>query len=109
MSQTKFIYLIHFDQPFKHAKHYIGSAVDLEHRLNEHRTSAPKCANLMRVVNAAGITWRVARLWRGGRADERRLKNCGGAARLCPICNPGTTSGRFVRSYRPRKSIEAAA
>lgn len=77
MSQTKFIYLIHFDQPFKHAKHYIGSAVDLEHRLNEQ--------------------------------DERRLKNRGGAARLCPICNPGTKAGRYIRGYRPRKHAEGAA
>ena len=87
MSATRFIYLIHFDQPFKHAKHYIGSALDLDARLQEHRTQSG--ARLMAVVNKAGITWRLARAWRGGRKDERRLKTMGGASRLCPICTPG--------------------
>ncbi len=96
MSLTAVIYLIHFDQPFKHAKHYLGSAADLDARIAQHRTAGG--ANLMRVVNAAGIPWRVARLWRGGRTEERRLKKNGGMVRLCPICTPGTTRGRFIPS-----------
>lgn len=106
MSQTRFIYLIHFDQPFKHARHYIGSALRLEDRLHDHKTNGAKCARLLVAVNNAGIGWKVARYWRGGRADERRLKNRGGAARLCPICNPGTKEGSFVPGYRPRNEIE---
>lgn len=108
MSQTRFIYLIHFDQPFKHAKHYLGSAFNLEDRLHDHRVGGSKCARIMHAVNKAGIGWKVSRFWRGGRADERRLKNRGGATRLCPICTPGTTAGGFVRAYRPRKPVENA-
>lgn len=106
MSQTRFIYLIHFDQPFKHAKHYVGSALRLEDRLHDHRTGGSKCARLMHAVNKAGIGWKVARLWKGGRTEERRLKNNGGMTRLCPICTPGTTRGSFVPAFRPRKAPE---
>jgi hypothetical protein len=38
------------------------------------------------VVKAAGISWRLARTWPGGRARERQLKNQGGASRRCPEC-----------------------
>ena len=33
MSATTVVYLIHFDAPYKHAQHYLGSAIDLEARL----------------------------------------------------------------------------
>jgi hypothetical protein len=108
MSQTRFIYLIHFDQPFKHARHYLGSAKNLESRLHDHRIGGSKCAKLMRAVNGAGIGWSVSRFWRGGRIDERRLKSLGGAARICPVCTPGTKAGSIVQAYRPRKRVEAA-
>ena len=101
MSETLFVYLIHFDQPFKHAKHYIGSAVDLDARLEEHRRGSG--ANLMRVVKDAGISWRLARTWSGGRQLERRLKTLGGAARLCPICSPNRHWGEFTQSRRGAK------
>ncbi len=34
----------------------------------------------------AGITWRVACTWAGGRELERRLKAWGGSGQFCPIC-----------------------
>jgi hypothetical protein len=40
----------------------------------------------MRHVKAAGIGWRLARVWSGTRALERRLKVQGGHARKCPLC-----------------------
>ena len=81
----------------------------LEDRLHDHRTGGSKCARLMHAVNKAGIGWKVARLWRGGRTDERRLKTLGGAARLYPICTPGTKRGATVPAYRPRKMPEGRA
>lgn len=80
------IYLIHFDAPFGHAMHYLGWASDLNRRLGHHRRGTG--ANLMRHVGAAGITWSVVRTWQGDRNLERRLKNRGGHARICPTCNP---------------------
>ena len=35
------VYLLHFDQPYQHARHYIGSTMDLERRLPEHRRKHP--------------------------------------------------------------------
>lgn len=78
------IYLLHFERPFGHARHYLGWASDLEGRLAYHGTS--RGANLMFHVRQAGISWVLARTWAGDRFEERRLKNRGGHARKCPIC-----------------------
>lgn len=83
------IYLLHFDRPFGHARHYLGFAdgdtVNLERRMKQHGTA--RGAKLMVAVKKAGITWQTARIWPDGtRTEERRLKNCGGSARQCPIC-----------------------
>jgi predicted GIY-YIG superfamily endonuclease len=80
------VYLLHFDQPYEHAKHYTGWAREgrLEERLEEHATG--RGANLTAVVLAAGITWTLARTWPGTRRRERQLKKQGGASRHCPVC-----------------------
>jgi predicted GIY-YIG superfamily endonuclease len=78
------IYLLHFDVPYKHARHYLGAADDLEARLERHRRG--QGARLLEVVTAAGITFTVARTWRGGRKLERRLKRLKNTPRLCPVC-----------------------
>lgn len=80
------VYLIHFATPYGHARHYLGWADDLAARIAQHADGHG--SRLMSVVNAAGIAWDVARTWTGvDRYVERQLKNRGGAARLCPICN----------------------
>ena len=79
------IYLIHFDRPYKHARHYIGWTKDLEARLAIHK--AGDGARLLRAVNQADIGWRVVRTWEGTRDDERRLHNQKNSpSRLCPVC-----------------------
>lgn len=79
------IYLLHFSQPYRHAKHYCGWVRwDLDGRLAEHR--AGRGARLMEVVHSAGIEWLLAGTWPGSRAEERRRKRRGGASRWCPIC-----------------------
>lgn len=80
------IYLIHFDKPYQHAKHYTGWTSNLDARLAEH--AAGTGARLMKVIKEAGITWRLARTWHGTKNLERSLKHSGGAARRCPICTP---------------------
>lgn len=82
--RTRTVYLIHFAAKYQHASHYIGSARDLDSRIEEHR--ANRGARLLQVVNAAGINWEVVRTWTGGRTVERQLKNRHAAARLCPTC-----------------------
>ncbi len=78
------VYLLHFERPYHHARHYLGTTSNLRRRLAEHE--AGRGARLLAVVQAAGIGWELARLWPGGRARERQLKRQGGHARLCPLC-----------------------
>ncbi|MEV6281032.1 hypothetical protein [Nocardia sp. NPDC051832] len=78
------VYLLHFDSPFAHARHYTGWTRDLDARLDEHR--AGRGARLMSVIGQHGITWQLARTWEGTRGRERQLKRAGGASRRCPLC-----------------------
>jgi hypothetical protein len=88
------VYLLHFDRPYGpgagradgrgSAKHYLGWTRDLAGRLAEHAQG--RGARLLEVVREAGIGWRLARTWEGGRDRERQLKNQGGASRCCPEC-----------------------
>jgi predicted GIY-YIG superfamily endonuclease len=83
------IYILHFDTPYKHARHYVGytKREKLEDRLDEHR--AGNGARLMEVVTDAGIGFEVSRVIKDGtRAQERRIKVSGHTRRLCPLCNP---------------------
>lgn len=79
------VYLIHFDTPYRHAQHYIGYSGDVTARIEEHGRG--QGARLMQVIVEAGITFRVAKIWRGkSRKFERQLKNRKGAGKFCPIC-----------------------
>jgi predicted GIY-YIG superfamily endonuclease len=78
------VYLLHFDQPYRHARHYIGWTSDLGGRLADHDRG--RGARLLAVIREAGITWRLARTWAGDRRRERQIKNQGGASRCCPLC-----------------------
>jgi predicted GIY-YIG superfamily endonuclease len=75
-------YLIHFDQPYKHARHYTGKTKDLPARLKKHREGSG--ARLLAVLNEQGIGWEVARTWEGD--CEKALKARHDAARYCPVC-----------------------
>ena len=77
--------MLHFSEPYKHAKHYVGFATDLTHRLRHHRNGTG--ARLMQVVSEAGIDWIVATTWKGSRTDERVFKNRHNTPRECPVCN----------------------
>jgi hypothetical protein len=78
------VYLLHFTRPYQHARHYLGTTTDLAGRLAQHELGLG--ARLLQVGLAAGIEWRLARLWPGGRGRERALKAQGGASRRCPLC-----------------------
>ncbi|GDY28768.1 hypothetical protein [Gandjariella thermophila] len=85
------VYLLHFDRPYEHARHYTGWTTDLDSRLAEHATG--RGARLLEVVSAAGIGWELARTWPGTRARERQLKRQGGASRHCPMCGVKPRNG----------------
>lgn len=83
---TGVVYLIHFDVPLHHARHYIGfcrSYAGLETRFEYHSRGQGS-----RLLRAVGTGWKLVRLWKGSRDDERRLKNRKEAPALCPVCSP---------------------
>lgn len=57
------IYLVHFSRPYKHARHYLGFAEDLDARMTAHR--AGNGARLIQVLAAEGIEFVLARAWEG--------------------------------------------
>lgn len=83
------VYLIHFDTPFYHCRHYLGYASKLDRRLAHHKRGTG--SRLLRAVNEAGIGWQVVRTWEGDGNLEQELKKRKNSRKLCPICN--TQSG----------------
>ncbi|WP_280410095.1 hypothetical protein [Nocardia brasiliensis] len=96
------MYLLHFERPYRHAKHYTGWTTDLDARLADHR--AGRGARLLAVIEKAGIGWSLARTWDGNRGRERQLKRAGGASRRCPMCGvnprPAAEVGEVIAKAR---------
>ena len=89
MEKNYTCYLLHFDRPLCHAKHYIGCTMDVEKRLELHRKNpGPR---ILQVLKEKGIGFQLVRTWNcKDKHFERRLKNRKEAPCLCPICNPDT-------------------
>ena len=51
------IYMLHFDRPYRHARHYVGWTDDLLHRLDRHAKGHG--ARLVAVIWQAGIGFTV--------------------------------------------------
>jgi hypothetical protein len=88
------IYMLHFDRPYRHARHYVGWTDDLLHRLSRHATG--NGARLVEVIWAAGIGFTLVRICEGTRHTERAIKNAGGAVRYCPVCTPRPRNGHWA-------------
>lgn len=79
------VYLLHFERPYKHARHYLGWTRDLDARLADHRAGSG--ARLLAVLKAEGIGFTLARVWSPAtRRRERQIKTQGGLSRSCPAC-----------------------
>lgn len=80
------IYIIHFDRPLSHARHYVGYCDDnrLPERLEEHR--AGMGARILTECNRQGIGYQVVRTMKGDRRRERQIKRAKCTPRYCPIC-----------------------
>jgi len=85
------IYLLHFDQPYRHARHYVGWTEDLLERLDHHAKGSG--ARLVAVIWKAGIGFTCVRICEGTRCTERAIKNAGGAVRYCPACTSHPRNG----------------
>ena len=93
--QPGVIYLLHFDRPYQHARHYTGWTEDLLDRLDRH--AAGRGARLVEVIWQAGIGFTLVRICEGTRRTERAIKNDGGATRYCPACTPRPRNGPWGR------------
>jgi predicted GIY-YIG superfamily endonuclease len=86
------IYLIHFERPLCHARHYLGFATNIARRWKTH--CAGKAARLTAVLRERQIGFSLVRVWIGGtRLLERRLKRFSHVPLLCPICHPTAHRG----------------
>src|ERR671938_1499441 len=75
-------YLICLDEPYFHARHYVGFSDDIPARIATHRKG--QGSPLLAAALAAGIDFRLVRVWPGAdRRFQRKLHNRHGS-RLCP-------------------------
>ena len=83
------VYILHFDKPFHHARHYVGytGRADVKERFEEHFT--PKGNPLVRAAHKAGIKIIVTRTMKGDRSLERQIKDTHNTSRFCPCCKKG--------------------
>jgi CelD/BcsL family acetyltransferase involved in cellulose biosynthesis len=91
------IYILHFDAPYHHARHYVGYCADgtLDQRLQRHR--AGQGSRLMLAIELAGIGFTVALTHPGDRHFERTLKRAKNTPRFCPLCSKSVIAGRRSR------------
>lgn len=69
------VYLIHFERPYQHARHYIGYTDNLDQRIHDHECTAHG-ARLLQVVREAGM--------------------------LCPMCKAERRGPNEVHSHNSR-------
>ena len=82
-------YLLHFDSPIGHSRHYLGWTVDLAARIELHRSGYRDKCVLTHEASLRGIGFVLARTWPAVRIEqEKRLKRQRNGPRFCPICNP---------------------
>jgi len=78
------VYVLHFNRPYRHACHYVGWSEDLFRRLDAHAEGHG--GRLMAVIKAAGIGFRITAVFPGTRELERRIKRQHGGNKVCPLC-----------------------
>jgi hypothetical protein len=94
------VYMVCLDPPIAHPElgphascsHYTGQSWDLPARQAAHGTS--QGARLLEYQRARGGTWHIARTWKGGRWEERGIKDWRNGPLLCPGHSPGNRRGQ---------------
>ena len=84
--QTGVIYMLHFDRPYRHARHYVGWTADLLDRLDQH--AAGHGARLVAVIWHAGIGFTLIRICEGTRAHRTRHQERGRRGPVLPGLHP---------------------
>lgn len=98
------VYLIHFEEPLKHARHYIGSTMHLTERMRCYCAGNADSSRIMAAVHRECIAWRVVRIWTFDTPRQMRdweyqfKKGADGKQHIkpasrCPVC---------LKDYRDR-------
>lgn len=81
------VFLLHFDQPFHHVRHFLTAADSIE---AEPGHVAPleliQASTTLEAAMKCGITARVARTWPGTQFTASRLRSLKNSSKLCPLC-----------------------
>lgn len=92
-------YMLEIVPPYKHCRHTIGFAIDVERRLQEHRSG--KGSQLTKAAVKAGCTLELVRVWENvDQWVEMALKARGDSKSLCPRCS-GPDAYNRARYDRP--------
>jgi predicted GIY-YIG superfamily endonuclease len=79
------VYVLHFDPPYKHAKHYIGYAENVKERFECHLKGNGN--PLVRAAVEAGCKISLAHVFEGAdRTFERRIKSRRDVCKWCKLC-----------------------
>lgn len=96
-----FVYLLHFNDPISHAKHYMGCTSQPAIRFGQH--AAGHGSRLTRELHSRGIGFTVGMMavctLGEMRRIERSIKNQRNAARYCKCCN-GEEAKQFPNTTR---------
>lgn len=96
------VYLLHFDEPLGHTRHYSGFAKEADCKKRLQRHADGNGARLLQVAIERGITWQVAKIWpEADRAFERKLK-ARGQSTICPLCVERARAMHKARQQRYR-------
>jgi predicted GIY-YIG superfamily endonuclease len=107
-----FIYLLHFDEPLSHARHYLGSTEDLPQRLAAHANG--QGARITEVLKENGQHWTLAAIFQPIdktetiRELESKTKKQKASPTYCPICNPDTHAAPAGTIQVPCKQIHSS-
>lgn len=113
-----FLYLLHFDEPRHHARHYLGSSARLFQRLEHHANGT--AARLTEALWEDDQDWVLAGLWLPRdphklRMAERAAKRRKNAPKYCRLCGgdknpPGTIDypTPYIRAWLMRHGIPLA-
>ena len=99
-----FVYLLHFQQPISHARHYLGVTNDLTARMLTH--AGGNGAAITKELHRLGIGFTLVRAWDApsGRVDEKLFKKQKNGPRFCPLCYPH----EYQKSIQGLQSISAS-
>lgn len=96
------VYLLHFNKPLAHARHYIGFCESDDPRERVEKHMAGHGSPLVKAALAAGIRVTLAAVIVGDRNFERRIKNRGSLCRWCPKCG---RNERPVPTFDPQAPL----